>query len=130
MLKLHNLVILRKRITDKDELISDWFINGNKLCVGLENALKAIPAGSYVATRSYSPKFKDYYYELANVPNRKEILIHPANAPHELQGCLAPGSELAPESHMLTIFKSQAALNALYLESKSAPLIVSVIDDI
>lgn len=127
MIELQSLCVTRYLKQD-DRLISKWFLNGEFFCFGLENAKHQIDQGAYVATRSWSPHFREYLYELSNVQDRKEILIHPANRPSELQGCLAPGlSRAKPGSH-LTILHSRKALWALYQVTKGQPLIINVID--
>jgi len=52
--------------------------------------VSCIPEGKYELVKRWSPKF-DRHLLLMNVPQRKYILIHPANdAMHELKGCIAP----------------------------------------
>lgn len=49
-----------------------------------------IPEGTYVLKRRYSQKFR-WHLQVADVPGRSYILIHPANhATRELKGCIAP----------------------------------------
>jgi hypothetical protein len=54
-------------------------------------SVSCIPEGTYVLWPHTSPKFPDTVIELADVPGRSAILIHPANHPAELMGCIAPG---------------------------------------
>ena len=71
--------------------------NSEPLCYTIElpwrnNApyRSCIPEGTYVLRKRYSPKFR-WHIELADVPGRSYILIHPANdATRELKGCIAP----------------------------------------
>ena len=113
MIEQHNLVVYRHlHIEANNALFSKWYVNGRPLCVGVENAKLAIPPGAYIATMSYSPKFDAMYYELACVPKRDEILIHPANWPHELEGCLAPGMSLFTRYNGVT--NSRDARDALH----------------
>lgn len=57
-----------------------------------------IPEGVYtlkirpspVVLRSSGGEFEQGY-EVIDVPGRTFIMIHPANWPHELRGCIAPG---------------------------------------
>jgi hypothetical protein len=52
--------------------------------------VSCIPEGRYVMIKRWSPKF-GWHLQLMNVPQRKYILIHPANdALQELKGCIAP----------------------------------------
>lgn len=62
-----------------------------------ENQLKVscIPEGKYFIKKRYSGKFK-WHMEIADVPNRSLILLHPANnAMQELLGCIAPVTKLS-----------------------------------
>ncbi len=57
--------------------------------------VSCIPEGKYELARRYSPKFKNHLM-LKGVEGRALILIHPANdALQELNGCIAPVSNLA-----------------------------------
>ena len=52
--------------------------------------VSCIPEGEYELVKRCSPRF-GRHLQLMNVPQRKDILIHPANdALRELQGCIAP----------------------------------------
>ncbi|WP_312323957.1 DUF5675 family protein [Soonwooa sp.] len=77
---------------------------GKKICRTIELAWKnnqrrisCIPEGLYRVKKRFSPKFK-WHLEVLNVKNRDLILFHPANnALKELNGCIAPVSELTGE---------------------------------
>lgn len=57
--------------------------------------ISCIPEGKYFIRKRYSSKFH-WHLEVCDVPNRKYILIHPANdALLELQGCIAPVETLS-----------------------------------
>ena len=126
MLELSVLTVCRYE-EQGDSLFSNWYIDGYWVCHGLENANYRIPVGSYLATKSWSPRFKNYYYELSNVPARKEILIHSANSPDQLEGCLAPGMELG-NGKPFSVLRSREAQGIIYTETRDNPIIVSVID--
>jgi len=49
-----------------------------------------IPSGIYPFVKHKSPKFGECLW-IKNVPNRSEILMHPANFSRQLLGCIAPG---------------------------------------
>lgn len=129
MLKIHSLVIHRNPWTPDDSpgVMSDWYLDGEWVSYGLENAAARVPVGSYIATRSHSPRYRRYLFELADVPKRKEILLHPANEPHELTGCLAPGLE-AGDRKPLWVLQSGNALRLIHSRVKSRPIIVTVIE--
>ena len=60
-----------------------------------ETKVSCVPEGKYFIRKRYSSKYK-WHLELEDVPKRKYILIHPANnAKKELQGCIAPVTQLS-----------------------------------
>lgn len=70
----------------------------------LDNArnISCIPEGLYKLNKSLSPTVSritdskySYGYEIANVPNRSHILIHPGNWPSDFQGCIGVGDSYA-----------------------------------
>ena len=58
-----------------------------------QRRVSCIPQGTYKAVKHRSPKFGESVW-IQNVPNRSEILIHPANYVRQLLGCIAPGDSL------------------------------------
>ena len=78
--------------------------NGKEICKTIELSWKenqrrisCIPVGIYKVRKRFSSKFK-WHLEVMNVKNRDLILFHPANnALKELNGCIAPVSELTGE---------------------------------
>ena len=79
-------------------------LNGKEICKTIElpwqnnkARVSCIPEGKYKIRKRYSAKFK-WHVELINVKNRKYILLHPANnALKELNGCIAPVSQITGE---------------------------------
>lgn len=71
----------------------------------------AIPAGTYQATLSYSPKFKTELPLLSGVPGRTTILIHPGNFPTDTQGCILVGKTLSQNQHK--ILDSRSAVSSI-----------------
>tara|TARA_B110000967_G_scaffold292_1_gene279 strand:- start:2780 stop:3220 length:441 start_codon:yes stop_codon:yes gene_type:complete len=71
--------------------------------VNNEPMVSCIPEGTYtlrqrksgVVTRSSGGKFTSGW-EVTNVSGRTFIMIHPANWPSQLHGCIAVGLKLAP----------------------------------
>ena len=53
--------------------------------------VSCIPTGTYKYKKWFSPHFNRTVLRLENVPNRTNILIHPANYVSELRGCIAVG---------------------------------------
>lgn len=82
----------------------EFFFNNEKICNAIElpwknnqRRISCIPEGIYRLRKRFSPKFK-WHLEVMNVKNRNLILIHPANdALKELNGCIAPVSEITGE---------------------------------
>lgn len=69
-------------------------LDGQVQCYTLENSHKIIPLGTYPVTRYPSPRNKMDVPLLGNVFNRSMIEIHPANFFHELEGCIALGTNI------------------------------------
>ena len=77
---------------------------GNEICKTIElpwrenkRRISCIPEGKYKLRKRYSAKFK-WHMEVMNVKNRDLILVHPANdALKELNGCIAPVSQITGE---------------------------------
>lgn len=79
-----------------------YLIHGKKvLCKTIElpwrnnqQSISCIPEGSYKLMKRFSKRF-GRHLQIMDVPNRSNILFHPANcAIRELKGCIAPVSEL------------------------------------
>lgn len=93
------------------------FVNGHLICFVIElpwknnqRNISCIPEGSYSILPRFSARFKNHLHVL-DVSGRSLILIHPANdALRELQGCLAPVSQL---SAIGKGWNSKVALNKL-----------------
>ena len=79
-------------------------LNGKEICKTIElpwrnnkARVSCIPEGKYKIRKRFSAKFK-WHLEITNVKNRKYILFHPANnALKELNGCIAPVSQIIGE---------------------------------
>ena len=82
----------------------DLSLNGKEICKTIElpwrnnkARVSCIPEGKYKIRKRFSAKFK-WHLELINVKNRKYILLHPANnALKELNGCIAPVTQITGE---------------------------------
>ena len=55
--------------------------------------ISCIPSGEYLCVLEYSNKFDCDLWEIKGVPNRSECKFHSANYWHDLNGCIALGSE-------------------------------------
>ena len=79
----------------------NWYHGGIKICHTIEKPdhnnepyVSCIPAGLYDLHPVRSPKFGDTF-EVIDVDGRTYILVHKANKPSELHGCIAPVSKFA-----------------------------------
>ncbi|MEJ1934146.1 DUF5675 family protein [Nostoc sp. NIES-2111] len=80
------------------------YLNDQQVCYTIElpwqnnqRYISCIPEGSYPVVKRYSQRF-GWHLHVQQVPGRSWILIHPANhAIKELQGCIAPVTELTGE---------------------------------
>lgn len=80
--------------------------------------VSCIPTGTYRAIWSFSPRFKRYMYELAEVPNRAGIRIHSANLmgddtkgyKRQLNGCIALGEKLGTMNGQKALLVSSPAI--------------------
>ncbi|TKB53295.1 DUF5675 family protein [Ferrimonas aestuarii] len=85
---------------------------GQKLCVTVERDwnnnlpnISCVPAGEYTLRPHVSPRYGDCLVieapslgVTATGPSqRSHCLIHPANWPDQLEGCIAPGLEFHPD---------------------------------
>ena len=102
-------------------------LNGKEICKTIElpwrnnqKRISCIPEGKYKIRKRFSAKFK-WHLELTNVKNRSFILFHPANnALKELNGCIAPVTQITGEGRGNESRKAFEKLKKLvfpYLES-------------
>jgi len=61
-----------------------------------EHEISCIPAGMYTLKQANLP-INGECYQIVDVPNRSDILIHSANLVSELRGCIAPGIKYGVE---------------------------------
>lgn len=104
----------------------ELFLDNTRLCYTVErewnnNApnVSCIPGGVYLVRRHQSPKFGDCFslenkalgVTVFGPSQRTHCLIHAANWPSQLSGCIAPGTTL--HSSRWGVGNSKTALNAL-----------------
>lgn len=99
-----------------------------------EPNISCIPEGTYNLSPHKSPKFGNCY--ALDAPSlgvtrygpslRTHILIHVANRPSELKGCLAPGSDFGTLNGEWAVMNSRLAFNSImkYLNGENAFLII------
>ena len=78
---------------------------------------KAIPAGRYAVTVTWSPKFKRWLPLLLKVPYRSGIRIHAGNNPEDSSGCILVGQALVT-GH---VYNSRSTLEKLMQRLKERP---------
>jgi hypothetical protein len=99
-------------------------INKDIICYTLELPwvnnqpnISCIPAGDYVCKRVKSPRFGDVF-EVLNVRNRGNILIHKGNWITDIQGCILVGLQQSVFDNGLdrfSVFNSTGAFNKFNL---------------
>lgn len=116
------LSLTRKWYTAKS-VIGELSIGGKFECFILERPdlnnqpkISCIPEGTYDISLYYSPHNKRWVPLLHDVPSRAEIEIHPANWPHQLEGCLAPGVVRDIDA----VYSSDVAFDALFKQINDA----------
>ncbi|MDI5887414.1 DUF5675 family protein [Flavobacterium sp. LB3P48] len=100
--------------------------NGQFICNTIElpwrknqKSVSCIPEGYYLLRKRYSRKFQ-WHIEVVAVKNRSFILLHPANnALKELNGCIAPvtqlsGAGLGLQSRQAFVKVKKMVYNALH----------------
>lgn len=71
-----------------------------------------IPAGTYPVSRSFYHRGRYEVWEIAGVPNRSRILIHRANEPSEVSGCVGVGLSLGVVNDCWAVRDSRKAFDA------------------
>lgn len=90
--------LIRDNSKSNDKVtLGSFYFNGVHFCETMElpwndnqRRISCIIEGRYKVIAHDSPKFGDTFW-IQDVPNRSEILIHPANFTRQLLGCVAPG---------------------------------------
>jgi len=98
---MRTATITRHTFTTTEGTFGDYLSDSGFKCITLEPSNKhpCIPAGKYQCELRQSLKFahRDFghgygrVYGIKDVPNRKDILIHPLNWSFESEGCIGPG---------------------------------------
>lgn len=118
--------------------------DGSKVCCVVERPMlnnkpseSCIVEGTYIALPHQSPKFGACYALEApalgvtrNGPSlRTHILIHKANSPQDLEGCIAPGVAFGFVHGEWAVLNSTAAFNALMAEFSGESISLSITKD-
>ena len=72
--------------------------------------ISCIPEREYTCKWVLSPKF-GWTYQVTNVPNRGNILIHSGNSMADTYGCLLPGMSTDLDLH---VWESKPAVSKIY----------------
>ena len=120
-------IVIKRRRPANGCTLSEWFVNGKSFCFGIEDLVRpsgekvfgetAIPAGSYQIVKTFSPRFGKYLPLLLNVPGFGGVRIHPGNYAKDTEGCLLPGTAIAPDNAMVT--NSREAFEKLFTKIKA-----------
>lgn len=93
-----------------------------------------VPEGTYLLVKHNSPLVTritkgrhTWTWMLKDVEGRTYILLHPANWPHELEGCIAPGLSRGVLNGLPAVLSSQVAYDELMAAIGDGParLIIS-----
>lgn len=111
------------------------YIDGKFFCytvekpwVGNKEKESCIPEGVYRLVLRYSPVVRktsggefEEGYEVAGVPNRSYIMIHPANVASDLEGCIGVGNALGFVKNQWAVLNSRDTFRELMgeLEKKN-----------
>ena len=71
-----------------------------------------IPEGTYACQPFSGSRFQDVI-QLMDVPDRSYILIHVANFPHDIEGCIGVGDRFVSDSLEPAVYNSKKTLAAL-----------------
>jgi len=85
--------------------------------LGNQHNVSCIPEGRYELKKGMTQK-RGLHIRLKDVPDREDILIHPANdAARDLRGCIAPVTVLTGPGKGIRSRLANTRLNALVLEA-------------
>lgn len=132
------LLKLRRMALSSDYTDGILFDNeGYRLCDTLEppshtmrpGTKGCIPVGTYSLLVTRSPKFGRWLPLLMHVPGFTGIRIHPGNTVADTQGCILPGSRVAPGQ----LSESRPAMERLMrtiraAESQDRPIFLQVVE--
>lgn len=85
-----------------------------------------IPEGKYGCKKAFFHKGEYDAIEVEGVPNRDNILIHIANYPTDVEGCIGIGNALGVINSKWAVLNSTLAFNAFMREFSSAPFQLTI----
>lgn len=92
--------------------------------------VSCIPAGEYVCKKSFYNKGNYEVYELQNVPNRTDILIHAGNSILDIRGCILIGCGWGRLGQNPAVINSRDTLKSFMYLMKDEPEFKLVICEI
>ncbi len=116
---------LTPKVSTDNSLIGVLTVDGVNECFTLERpwnngdnatGVSAIPGGRYRVKFEFSPHFNKQMMHLQDVPGRTHIMVHNANMPGQLHGCIAVGVTRATD----WVGASVEALNKLTAKVQAA----------
>ena len=130
------MIRIRRIASNSDYTAGVIIVDDTPVCVSIElpwrdnrRRISCIPAGKYqLALKHKSPKFGDCF-AVMKVPDRSDILGHPANRASELLGCFAPGSRFGYLDGEFAVLSSRKAMDDIRTQFPSdvgyTPLIIT-----
>lgn len=128
--------------TDEDTLQTTGELNctdpsGNFFCDTLElpdlnnqHNISRIPAGTYTCKWTFSPRHKQFTYEITNVLNRSGIRFDISNWSKQLNGCVGVGNDFldANAAGEIEIIHSHVTWDAFNAYFKKEDFMLTIID--
>ena len=108
--KSHAITLGRLRFGDNDYFTVERPWKDNQTFVS------CVPDGTYKMVRVDSPKFGDNMWEIAAVHARTHILIHVANTPSNVMGCIGLGQTIY--QNLNGVGSSRLAIDDFYEATK------------
>lgn len=78
--------------------------------------ISCIPDGEYTVKRVDSPKFGPGMWEVVDVSDRTHIILHVANFPNDVEGCIGLGMGML--NNLRGVSESRNAIKSFYAATK------------
>jgi hypothetical protein len=117
MIELIRFGLFKDRTIGRLIYEGDVFYTVERPWLDNQQNISCIPTGTYQLGRVNSPKFGPGTWEIQDVPNRSNILLHAGNTQNDVSGCLAVG--LGVFGQLQGVSTSRQAIENLYLSLAS-----------
>ena len=117
MIELIRFGLFKDRTIGRLIYEGDVFYTVERPWLDNQQNISCIPTGTYQLGRVNSPKFGPRTWEIQDVPNRSNILLHAGNTQNDVSGCLAVG--LGVFGQLQGVSTSRQAIENLYLSLAS-----------